>query len=90
MQNSMGECRRAIRATNKSVKWRIAATLERYLGQQAASAILLSVSEEGDNLLSSIEPVLALLPGENGCVPAGQQSREYRDCAPVQLGIMRP
>lgn len=49
--------------TDESVKWRIASTLERYLGRQATSTILLSVSEEGDNLLSSVEPVLALFLG---------------------------
>jgi hypothetical protein len=42
---------------------RVAATIAPYLGARAAAVILLPVSETGENLLTAIEPVLALFLG---------------------------
>ena len=48
---------------SSAVKQTFAAELERYLGARAAGRILRSVSDDGDNLLSTVEPLLALFLG---------------------------
>lgn len=45
------------------VKRRVAGKVEKYLGTAATSKILQPVSDDGGNLLSTIEPVLALFLG---------------------------
>jgi anti-sigma factor RsiW len=42
-----------------AVKRRVEAQIEPFLGQQAAARLLESVPDDGSNLLSTIEPVLA-------------------------------
>jgi hypothetical protein len=45
------------------VRTRVARELEAYLGPAATRKILSKVSDDGNNLLSTIEPVLALFMG---------------------------
>ena len=47
----------------EGIKRRVAGQVEKYLGAPATGKILLSVSDDGGNLLSTIEPVLALYLG---------------------------
>jgi hypothetical protein len=49
--------------TGEGVKRRVAGQVGKYLGTPATSKILLPVSDDGGNLLSTIEPVLALYLG---------------------------
>ena len=45
------------------VKWRVAAEISPYLGWAATGTILQAVSPDGHNLLSVVEPVLAVFLG---------------------------
>jgi hypothetical protein len=49
--------------TGTAVKRRVATEIAPFLGPEATSSILKPVAEGGENLLSSIEPVLALFLG---------------------------
>jgi anti-sigma factor RsiW len=49
--------------SNAALKHRIAGEIEPYLGPRAATSILGRVSDSGDDLLSTVEPVLALFLG---------------------------
>lgn len=51
------------RRADEDVKQRVAGKVEKYLGDRATRKILLTVSRDGGNLLSNIEPVLALFLG---------------------------
>jgi len=46
-----------------AVKRRVASAIEAYLGRQATERVLEPVPESGENVLSTIEPVLALFLG---------------------------
>ena len=46
-----------------SLRLRVAAKIEPYLGPKATSDLLQAVSPDGQNLLSNLEPVLALFLG---------------------------
>jgi anti-sigma factor RsiW len=50
-------------AARASLRARVAAKIEPYLGPKATSDLLQSVSPDGQNLLSNLEPVLALFLG---------------------------
>jgi hypothetical protein len=50
--------------TGAPVKRRVANEIAPFLGPEATNSILKPVAESGENLLSSIEPVLALFLGE--------------------------
>jgi len=49
--------------TGDGIQRRIAREMEKYFGTPATSRILLSVSDDGGNLLSTVEPALALFLG---------------------------
>jgi hypothetical protein len=57
------EVSRTASAKGEPVKRRVAAEIEAYLGRQATERVLEPVPESGENMLSTIEPVLALFLG---------------------------
>jgi hypothetical protein len=50
-------------SSRPAVKRRVASAIEAYLGRQATERVLEPVPESGENVLSTIEPVLALFLG---------------------------
>jgi hypothetical protein len=50
-------------SSRPAVKRKVATAIEAYLGRQATERVLGPVSESGENVLSTIEPVLALFLG---------------------------
>jgi hypothetical protein len=56
--------------TVEGTKRRVAGCLEKYLGALTAGKILQSAADDGSNLLSTVEPVLALFLGRKaaGCL----------------------
>ncbi len=50
-------------SSRPAVKRKVAAAIEAYLGRQATERVLGPVPESGENVLSTIEPVLALFLG---------------------------
>ena len=49
--------------TGEQVKLRVADMIAPYLGREATQSVLQPVANNGENLLSSVEPILALFLG---------------------------
>ena len=54
---------KSVPSRNKALKERVGSDLAPFLGGRAMEQLLSAVSEEGDNLLSTVEPVVALFLG---------------------------